>query len=70
MTGPIQSCSAGSERERFEDAWSKRPWIIDDESDKDRAWRWWQAALAPVEPLHKLPGHDETMKDLNALRVR
>jgi hypothetical protein len=65
-----QSCSAESERERFERAWNKRPWIIEDESDKDRAWRWWQAALIPVEPLPKLPGHDETMASLDALTIR
>lgn len=70
MSEPVQSCSAESERERFEKAWAKRPWVIEEETDKDRAWRWWQAALVPAKPIHKLPGHDETMQALDALKVR
>lgn len=58
------------ERERFEKAWAERPWIVEDETDKDRAWRWWQAALASEEPRLNLPGHDETMAGLNSLKVR
>jgi hypothetical protein len=34
-----------SGREKFDEAWAKRPWITEDESDKDRAWRWWQAGF-------------------------
>lgn len=30
----------------FESAWAKRPWIDGPESDKDRARRWWNAALS------------------------
>jgi hypothetical protein len=30
----------------FELAWKNRPSIIGDESDKDRALRWWNAALS------------------------
>jgi hypothetical protein len=30
----------------FERAWAKRPWIMEEETDKDRAWRWWQARAA------------------------
>lgn len=37
-------------RKSFEAAWAKRPWITETESDKDRAWRWWQAALAHPAP--------------------
>lgn len=59
-----------TELERFEKAWAKRPWITEDESDKDRAWRWWQAALAVDPSGHNLPGHDETMANLDALKVR
>ena len=58
------------ERERFEAAWNKRPWIVEEESDKDRAWRWWQAALEPTEARHDLPSHAETMGGLNALTIR
>lgn len=58
-----------TERERFEKAWAKRPWIVEDESDKDRAWRWWQTALATEEPAHVLPFHDETMAGLNSLTI-
>lgn len=58
-----------TERDRFEKAWAKRPWT-EGETDKDRAWRWWQAALA-VDPVkHSLPGHDETMASLDALTIR
>jgi hypothetical protein len=32
-----------NEREEFERAWNNRAWILEKESDKDRAWRWWQA---------------------------
>lgn len=60
-----------SERERFEAAWAKRPWT-EGETDKDRAWRWWQAALAPSaeETRPTLPGHAETMAGLNSLTIR
>ena len=34
------------QRKAFEAAWAKRPWITEEESDKDRAWRWWRAALS------------------------
>lgn len=33
------------DRQTFERAWANRPWITDEESDKDRAWRWWTSAL-------------------------
>jgi len=35
-----------NEREEFEKAWNARPWILEKESHKDRAWRWWQARAA------------------------
>lgn len=59
-----------TERDRFERAWAKRPWLTEDESDKDRAWRWWQAALAAEPVEHKMSGHDETMAALDALTIR
>lgn len=31
------------EQKEFDRAWNARPWITDEETDKDRAWRWWQA---------------------------
>ena len=59
-----------TERDRFETAWANRPWT-EDESDKDRAWRWWQAALAPSaeKTRAKLPGYDETMAGLASLTI-
>jgi hypothetical protein len=61
-----------SERERFEKAWAKRPWLLEDETDKDRAWRWWQAALASSESTKevRLSFHDETMEQLSSLTIR
>lgn len=59
-----------TERERFEATWNKRPWLVDDESDKDRAWRWWRAALEPSEGRRDLPFHAETMDGLNSLKIR
>jgi hypothetical protein len=38
------------DRQAFERAWAKRPWIAEEESDKDRAWRWWVAALESGQP--------------------
>lgn len=59
-----------TERERFEAAWNKRPWLVEEESDKDRAWRWWQAAMQPHEVRNDLPSHEETMDGLMALTIR
>lgn len=59
-----------TERERFEKAWAKRPWIMEDESDKDRAWCWWQAALATEPVEYCMPGRAETMAVLDSLTVR
>lgn len=44
--GPSPGSAAPHYREAFEAAWNKRPWLTEEESDKDRAWRWWQAAIA------------------------
>ncbi|ANW00708.1 hypothetical protein [Bradyrhizobium icense] len=55
----------------FLKAWNARPWLLEKESDKDRAWRWWQAAkAAPDEPHHNIPFHEETMAGLDALSIR
>lgn len=54
----------------FLKAWSTRPWLLEQESDKDRAWRWWQTALASQEERHNLPFHEETMSGLDALTIR
>jgi hypothetical protein len=43
------------DRQAFELAWSNRPWIAEDESDKDRAWRWWVAALESAQPRLSSP---------------
>lgn len=62
-----------TDRERFEKAWANRPWLVEEESGKDRAWRWWQAAIASLEPpeeRHGLPFHKETMVSLNSLTIR
>ena len=39
--------SMGQTKDNFEKAWAKRPWLNEEETDKDRAFRWWCAALAP-----------------------
>jgi len=31
------------EQKEFDRAWNARPWVTEEEADKDRAWRWWQA---------------------------
>lgn len=56
----------------FLKAWNARPWLLKDEPDKDRAWRWWQAAKASPdeEKRHDLPFHEETMAGLDSLTIR
>lgn len=58
--------------DEFLKAWNARPWLAEEESDKERAWRWWQAALAarPEGARHNLPFHQETMDGLSALTIR
>ena len=50
--------SQGQTKDNFEKAWAKRPWLNEEETDKDRAFRWWSAALAlgngAVEARHNL----------------
>lgn len=44
-------CIHFDERAEFEKAWAKRPWLLEEESDKDRAWRWWMTrAELPLTP--------------------
>lgn len=54
----------------FLNAWNVRPWLLEEESDKDRAWRWWQAAIASQADEVRLPFHKETMAGLDALTIR
>ena len=43
---PRLAQSQGQTKDNFEKAWAKRPWLNEGETDKDRAFRWWCAALA------------------------
>jgi hypothetical protein len=38
------------EQREFDKAWNARPWITEEEADKDRAWRWWQARASLALP--------------------
>jgi hypothetical protein len=60
----LDGSTSGDLRERdtsraaFEKDWNNRPWLTEEESDKDRAFRWWQAGSSAAV-LSALPGRDE-----------
>lgn len=64
------SAGIGDERQAFEAAWSKRPWIAEEESDKDRAWRWWQVRAAIPDPAQPSAGSGSAMLTARALVER
>lgn len=39
----IPSRERDASREAFEHDWNNRPWLTEEESDKERAFRWWKA---------------------------
>lgn len=43
-SGLVQD-EAWDSRAEFEKVWAKRPWLTYEESDKDRAFRWWSEAI-------------------------
>lgn len=44
VVGLVQD-EAWDSRAEFEKVWAKRPWLTYEESDKDRAFRWWSEAI-------------------------